>query len=147
MKRYFIYGLISGLGILGCDRNERVVELSDLLNEECAVIARSYVPGHTEIIPTISIDSEGNPSLGIESKWVPDRYRVAFSGGEEHIFVIDGSGKKEKEIWGRFLEGEKAKVSFRKKYKSTYDCTKAEKELSKKEPIGYEFIDAESISK
>lgn len=146
--RNIIGGLaLTGFSVFGCDKNEKAIELSDLINEECIVTELTYIPKHTKVKSTSGIGYDGKFRMGSSKRvQIPDKFKVVFNKSGEDKFVIEGNGDREKNIWGRFsLLGGRAKISYRKKYESTYDCSKAEKALLEKKLIGYEFIDAEKI--
>jgi len=142
------YALVFGLSFGGCDRKfERIVELSDLLNERAIVIERVHKPAHYETVLVPVIDFDLDISFKFKNVYVSDKYKIVFSGVDSHInFVEEGSEQRFKELWERFSEKDIVKVNFRKKYLSLYDCTKAEKELSKREVTSYELVDVVKIN-
>ena len=146
MKKLLNYIYAGSLLLAGCDRTTEVTtELSDLLNENSIVVEHKYTPAYTLLVPTINFDLEGDVTIGTKIESIPDNYKVSFSKGEDHIFVQEGSNAKYKDLYERLNEGDKVKVYFRKVYRATYDLTKAEKQLSKKELKDYEFIDAKKV--
>lgn len=137
-----------GLGLVGalsCTPNDRAIELSDVLNEDAFVKERIYIPAHTvsQLVPKLNLDLD--LSFEFEDVRIPDNYKVVFDG-EYADFIVNGSEERYKKIWEQFLEGEKVRVSYRQKELLLYDMKKAEKELSKREIIGYEFVEASKIT-
>lgn len=146
IRRSLSYCLLAASLLEGCDRStQKVVELSDLLNEESSVVEHTYTPAHAIVVPTIKFDDDDIIIVN-EIEDVPDHYQISFNKVEDHIFVQEGSENKHKNLYNKLSQGDKVKVYFKKRYMTTYDLTKAEKQLSKKELISYEFIDAEKIS-
>ena len=147
MKKLLNYIYAGSLLLAGCDRTTEVTtELSDLLTEDSLVAERIHTPAYTTTVPAITYDVWNDEfKLTTEDKLIPDNYKVSFSKGEDHIFVQEGSNVKYKNLYESLKEGDKVKVYFRKVYRATYDLTKAEKQLSKKELKDYEFIDAKKV--
>ncbi len=137
---------------IGCNQQREVEEKSDLFYEDAVVSETVYSPSKhgsgTGVGPTFNMDGDIGISITSVSVDVPEKYAVVFKC-KHGKFIIEGKGKKYKELWGRFESGDSVSVSYKEVYKSTYKDTNddGKEELIKKSLVDYDFLDAQLKSR
>ena len=130
------YVLAAGLAaslFTGCVRKESRTELSDILHQNANVVRMEHRNRWMQSIPM-----RVGKITTIQYIHHPER----------NIIVLDGEVDFEinnKEIYGRFKEGDYADVLYRESYKLTFEDLNGDgvKEQTGKTLTGYEFVDAQ----
>jgi hypothetical protein len=103
---WFLVGLILGLLLTGCDKGE-------ILIEHGTVVSKTYVSGYTSTISIPQFDGEGHLT-GFD--------HVPYHVPAKHIVKIEGPSviftMNNVDVFGRFPEGSKVKVTYWEKRKS-----------------------------
>lgn len=125
-------------------------EESGVIYEDAIVSETVYSPSRhgSDLAPTIDITGEGGLGVAIVDVQIPEKYAIVFKC-QHGKFIVEGTDRKHKELWGRFNRGDSVTVSYKEMYKSTYkdtDCD-GKKELIHKSLIGYDFLEAQLKNK
>ena len=121
-------------------------EISDVLHEDGKVVDLVYSPSNhgTGIGPTVDLTGDGGMGIAVTSVDIPEKYAVVFRC-QHGKFIIEGTDEKYKNLWSRLEENQEVDITYRERYKITYDDidNDGKKEPIEKRLIKYDFLDAQ----
>lgn len=115
-------------------------ETSAVMTEPAVVDDVVFAPSRhgSDVSPTINMN--GKIGFAITSVNVPEKYAVVFRC-QHGKFIVEGTDAQHKRLWEKMVEGQSVTVSYREKYRVTYEDDKEiERVLT-----GYNFLDAVRI--
>jgi hypothetical protein len=109
-------------------------EISDVLNENGIVIAKSFQPEINESASGVGISTGGDVSFTSTSVHVREKFVVVFRCDHGKIFKRDNL-----QLYEKLSEGDSVVITYREIYR-VYDAKKPKRK--RKELVNYKFIDA-----
>lgn len=123
--------------ILGAGCQKVVIEYSDVLTEPATVVDLVFSPSRhgSGVGPTIDLTGEGGIGIAITSVSIPERYAVVFQCPHGKFII---QSEKAKELWKRLKVGQEVTVTYKEKYRTTYEDEKVVSRIL----VKYDFLDA-----
>jgi len=142
-------GLVLGLAaISACNDPRTLKEQSEILHEQAKVSETVYVPSTHGSGAGPTIDFNGNVGLAVTSVSTNSKYAVVFEC-QHGKFISEGEDERHKDLWQRMRRDMPVDVTYQELYEATYQDTNGdgERELLERKLVGFDFLDAQPLSK